>query len=465
MVLKRFVEKELETWFRRKWRKPLVVRGARQVGKSTLIRNFAANHQLTLHEINLERHPDLAKSFENLDINELLREFEYISGKGKVNSPGSILFIDEIQAIPVAVKALRYFYEDYPGLPLIAAGSLLEFTLSDHNYSMPVGRIEYLYMGPMTIEEFLLAKNEIPFLELIKNYNLNSRFPGKAHQKLLKLQREYLMVGGMPEAVQQYVETGDFSEVMNVHSSIIETYRDDFAKYARGDDLLRLHRVFDYVPAAAGEKAKYSNIDPHDQARSLRKAIDRLDKAEVIFCVFHSKSSEMPIKAGKNDKVFKMYFLDIGLMNRICGIRNIPFSQLEKREFINEGKMAEQFIQQHLLRIGRLNEKPQLFYWLREAQSVNAEVDFVTQLNGEVVPVEIKAGKSGSLKSLHRFTWEKKSKKAVRFDLNPPSLMDSNHKVYYGQEVGEIAFKLLSLPLYMVEQLPRLFKNASVKSR
>jgi len=465
MILKRFVEKDLEIWFRRKSRKPLVVRGARQVGKSTLVREFAQKHRLTLHEINLERYPNLGKNFEKLDINELLREFEYISGKGKVNSPNSLLFIDEIQAVPSAIKALRYFYEDYPGLPLIAAGSLLEFTLSHHNYSMPVGRIEYLYMGPMTIEEFLWAKNELSLLELIGNYNFESGLPENAHQRLLKLQREYLIVGGMPEAVQQYVETNDFNEVMNVHSSIIETYRDDFAKYAKGDDLLRLHRVFDYVPAAVGEKAKYSNIDPNDQSRSLRKAINQLDKAEVISCVFHSKSSGVPVKVGKNDKIYKMYFLDIGLMNRVCGIQHLPFSQLEKREFINEGKMAEQFIQQHLLRIGRVNEKPQLFYWLREGQSVNAEVDFVIQLNGEVVPVEIKAGKSGSLKSLHRFTWEKKSKNAVRFDLNSPSLMDARHNVNYMGEIGEVSFKLLSLPLYMVEQLPRLFQELTATTR
>ena len=459
MVFARFVEKNLETWFQRKSRKPLVVRGARQVGKSTLVRRFAEKHGLTLHEINLERHPDLVKKFEKLDIAELLKEFQYICGKGKVNSPDSLLFIDEIQAVPAAIKALRYFYEDYPHLPLIAAGSLLEFTLADHNYSMPVGRIEYLYMGPMTIGEFLAAKNETDLLELIESYNIESPFPAKAHQKLLILQREYLMVGGMPEAVQQYVETDDFNEVMNVHSAIIETYRDDFAKYAKGEDLLRLHRVFDYVPAAAGEKTKYSNIDGNDQARSLRKAIDRLDKAEVISCVFHSKSSGVPVKSGKNDKIYKMYFLDIGLMNRVCGIQALPLAQLEKREFINEGKMAEQFIQQHLLRIGRMNEKPQLFYWLREGKSVNAEVDFVIQLNGNVVPVEIKAGKSGSLKSLHRFTWEKKSKEAVRFDLNPPSIMDVKHKITSNSpgEEGEASFQLLSLPLYMVEQLPRVY--------
>ncbi|UCH98621.1 MAG: ATP-binding protein [Candidatus Aminicenantes bacterium] len=457
-MLKRFNEKDIEAWYRRKHRKPLVVRGARQVGKSTLIRNFASNNRLTLHEINLERHPGLVKIFNKLDIDEILKELEYISGKGKINTSNNsnILFLDEIQAVPSAIKALRYFFEDYPGLPLIAAGSLLEFSLSDHSYSMPVGRIQYLYMGPMTFEEFLLAKNEKHLLELIGSYNFETNFPESAHQKLLKYQREYLMVGGMPEAIQIQIETGDFNEVMNVHSSIIETYRDDFAKYAKGADLLRLHRIFDYIPSATGEKAKYSNIDPNEKARELRKAIGLLEKANVISCVYHSKCSGLPLKVGKDDKVFKMFFLDIGLMNRICGIQNLPFSQLEKREFINEGKMAEQFIQQHLLRIGRKNERPELFYWLREARTANAEIDFVVQLDGQMVPVEVKAGTSGSLKSLHRFIHEKKLKKAVRFDLNPPSIMDVVHQLTYETINSQVAFKLMSLPLYMVEQLPRL---------
>ncbi len=220
-MLKRFVEEDIDTWYRRKHRKPLVVRGARQVGKSTLIRNFADNHRLTLHEINLERHPSLVRTFEKLDMGEILRELEYISGKGKINTAGSLLFLDEIQAVPAAIKALRYFYEDYPELPLIAAGSMLEFALSDHSYSMPVGRIEYLYMGPMTFEEFLGAKNENTLLELLASFSFEFPFPESAHQKLLKSQREFLMVGGMPEAVQVHIESDDFNEVMNVHSAYI----------------------------------------------------------------------------------------------------------------------------------------------------------------------------------------------------------------------------------------------------
>lgn len=457
MIMKRFAEEDLETWYMRKNRKPLVVRGARQVGKTTLIRNFAKNRKLELHEINLERFPDLAGIFSKPDTVEILREIEYIVGKGKIEPGHCILYIDEIQAVPAALKTLRYLYEDYPDLAVVAAGSLLEFTLSDHTYSMPVGRIEYLYLGPMTFEEFLTAKNETDLLALLRSYDYAADFPLAAHKRLMKLQREYLIVGGMPEAVQMFIETDDFDEVMNVHASIIETYRDDFAKYASGAELLRLHRVFDYVPSAAGEKIKYSNIDPNEKSRELRKAIGLLDQANVIARVYHSKASGLPIKAGKDDLVFKMFFLDIGLMNRVCGIRNISLAQLETRDFINEGKMAEQFIQQHLLRIGRKNEKPQLFYWLREGRSVNAEIDFVLQLEGHVVPVEVKAGRSGTMRSLHRFIWEKKLEFAVRFDLNLPSTLKAAHSMNYNKKNASVEFQLISLPLYMVEQLPRVY--------
>jgi len=452
----RFAEETLSTWYRLKSRKPLVIRGARQVGKSTLVRRFAEKQNLILHEINLERYPELIKIFDRMDTADMLRELEYISGKGKISVDTGLLFLDEIQAAPQAIKALRYFYEDLPELPVIAAGSLLEFTLSDHSYSMPVGRIEYLFIGPMTFEEFLTAKAETQLLQLIRSYDFESSFPVTAHQRLLKYQREYLMTGGMPEAVFRYVESGDFEEVLNVHASIVQTYRDDFAKYARSAELNRLHRVFDYVPSAAGEKIKYCNIDENEQSRELRKAIDLLEKAGVISCVHHSKISGLPIKAGMNSKVFKLFFLDIGLMNYICGIRSISFEQMEKREFINEGKMAEQFIQQHLLRIGRQVEKPQLFYWLRDGRSANAEVDFVIQLGGQIIPLEIKAGKSGSMRSLIRFMAEKGLAAAVRFDLNPPSRMDVAHKTN-GSDDSEVEFKLISLPLYMVEQLPRFF--------
>ncbi|MCP4220063.1 MAG: DUF4143 domain-containing protein [bacterium] len=303
----------------------------------------------------------------------------------------------------------------------------------------------------------MLAKNESFLLSTIREYDFQAPFPLSAHKKLAQYQAEYLLVGGMPEAVRVYAETENFEEVMNVHSSIIETYCDDFAKYARDTDLLRLHRIFDYVPTSVGEKTKYSNIAPDEKARELRKAIGLLEKANVIYCVYHSKAPGVPLKAGKNDKVFKMFFLDIGLMNRVCRVQKIPVEQLERKEFVNQGKMAEQFIQQHLLRIERAQEKPEIFYWLREGRAANAEIDFTIQLGSDIVPLEVKAGAGGSLKSLHRYVYEKKLKFAIRFDMTPPSLMDVDYKLTDEASQSAAVFKLMSLPLYMVEQLPRLY--------
>jgi predicted AAA+ superfamily ATPase len=457
LELKRFSEETIKNWYFRQERKPLVVRGARQVGKSTLIRNFAKKHSIKLYEINFERHTQFADLFEKLEIDEIITELEVFTKLGKINPRESIIFLDEIQAAPLAIKALRYFFEDYPELPVIAAGSLLEFTLSDHHFSMPVGRIEYLFLGPMTFEEYLEAKGEDTNLAFLRNFDFKSRFPESAHKHLIKLLREFFLVGGMPEAVKQFLSTDNFEHVIQVHSSIVETYRDDFAKYARGNDLLRLQKVFDYVPYAIGEKIKYSSIDKNMQARDLKKAIDLLSKARVVSPVYHSKSSGIPIRAGKNNKIFKMYFLDVGLMNRICGIDHIPLSRIENGvDFINKGKIAEQFVQQHLLYLGRPHETPQLFYWLREGRSSNAEVDFVIQRGEEIIPIEIKAGKSGSLKSLHRFILEKKGSQAIRFDLNPPSRMKIEHKINDMNQRKNIKFNLLSLPLYLIEQFPRL---------
>ncbi len=460
MILKRYAEETLEKWFNLPGRKPLVIRGARQVGKSTLIRAFAEQKKLKLYEINLERHPGFNDLFRSMDPNRILTEIEYFTGLGRINPEKSLLFLDEIQAAPEALKALRYFHEEKAEIPLVAAGSLLEFTLADHSFSMPVGRIEYLFLGPMVFEEYLEAKGEAQLLELIRTFDFSSFFPESAHQRLLKIQREYLLVGGMPEAVNEYLSTGRMEDVNRIHSSITETYRDDFSKYAKSVDLIRIQKVYDYVPLAVGEKIKYSQIDPDILARDHKKAIDLLSKARVIARVHHSHASGLPIKAGQNDKVFKLYFLDIGLMNRMAGIDHLPLASLERGvEFINKGKMAEQFIAQHLLQLGQSGETPSLHYWLREGRSSNAEVDFVISTANTIVPVEVKAGKSGTIKSLQQFIFEKKSPVALRFDLNPPGEMIAQHRMTRHQAKLPLSYHLISLPLYMVGQCYRLISK------
>ena len=280
--MKRKAEVRLQKWIHSKNRKPLIIRGARQVGKSTLVRQFAATNNLNLHEINFERHTTLINVFKSFDIKRILEELEFIIQKGSILKKGGILFLDEIQAVPPAIQALRYFYEDYPDLPVVAAGSLLEIVLAKHSFSMPVGRIEYLFLNPMTFEEVLEAHKQGDLLKLLQEYKLDSPFPESAHSRLLDLQRKYFIVGGMPEAVNRFIETESLEDASEAHAGIFETYRDDFAKYSTQSSLLRLHKILDYVPGAVGEKLKYVNIDHQEQARELKKALDLLIKARLI---------------------------------------------------------------------------------------------------------------------------------------------------------------------------------------
>lgn len=453
--MKRFAEAQLQKWFGKKRRKPLVVRGARQVGKSTLIRQFAAKHELALHEINLERHIHLDDVFKTLDIDVILKELEAICGVN-IQKSGSLLFLDEIQATPHAIQALRYFYEDRPDIPVIAAGSLLEFTLSDHQYSMPVGRIEYYHLGPMTFKEFL-SEIEPGLVQYISKFDFETGIPVSAHRKLLKRQREYLFVGGMPEAVLAYGETGSLLDVSEVHASIVDTYQDDFSKYAKQKDLALLRTVFRFIPRSVGKKVKYSNISREHRSKNLKMCIELLTNARICHQVFHSNCSGIPLDADISSKTYKLIFMDVGLVNHMCGVDWIMIQAMDERNLINEGAVAEQFIGQHLLHTD--GKAPRLCYWLRESKSANAEVDYVISRGNWILPIEVKAGKSGSLKSLQQFVLQKNTEFAIRFDLNEPSIQNVSHTTRLKTENKSADYTFLSLPLYLVEELPRLMDH------
>ena len=452
--MKRHAEPTLKSWLDSSFRKPLIIRGARQVGKSTLVRNFAIANSLDLIEINLEKHRELDSIFKTLDIENIIRELEGLTGKNPL-SANSLLFLDEIQAAPFALQALRYFYEEYPQIPVVSAGSLLEFVLSNHNSSMPVGRIEYLYLGPMTFEEFLLEKDK-KLLDYVTNFNMKEPIPQTAHNRLLAKQREYLFIGGMPEAILRYSQTNQFNQVTSAQQSIIETYQDDFAKYARQNQLLRLRRVFNFVPTAIGEKVKYSKISGDDKARELKTSIDLLAKAGLIAPVHHSSCSGIPLNSQVDFTKYKLLFLDIGLANRVFGLEWTAISSLDERKLVNEGPIAEQFIGQHLLYRNGDQESPKLFYWLRERKTSNAEVDYVISRGNTIFPVEVKAGKSGTLKSMLQFAVDKKAQVGVRFDLNPPSVQQIHHLLQQDQQAKDVSMRLVSLPLYLVGQLHRI---------
>lgn len=454
-ILNRRYEKWLQTWLTGSRRKPLVLRGARQVGKSTLVQSLAKHAGLRLVTINCEKHRYLDGVFKSLDLGRIIPELESVANQGPVDA-GSLLFLDEVQATPHALQALRYFHEERAGLPVIAAGSLLEFALSKHSFSMPVGRVQYLHMGPMTFREFTEAM-EPDLLVHMAQLHFDDELPESAHRRLCSLQRRYLYVGGMPEAVAVFRETGSPGQVADVHREILDTYVDDFAKYAQEQDLALLQRVFASVPRSLGQKIKYVNLAPGERAARVRAMIDLLAKAQVVLPVFHSHCSGLPLGADIDDAVFKLAFLDVGLANHLCGIAWRGISDVDDARLINEGGMAEQFAAQELAWLG--DGKPALTYWQREGRQGNAEIDFALALGSRIYPVEVKAGKSGSLKSLDQFVLHKRVAGALRFDMNPPSRQQVTHEARTRSGTETVSYELLSLPLYAIGELPRLLQT------
>lgn len=442
----------LTSWLQNKNRKPLIIRGARQVGKSTLVELFAQQSRLSLQNVNLERHPELSSIFAGLTPQQILQQIEFLPNMGSVG-PDTLLFLDEIQAVPEAIPALRYFYEDRPDIPVVCAGSLLEFVLKDHSFSMPVGRIQCLHMGPMTFSEFLMALDEERLKNFIDSYEPGQEIGDIVHLRLLSLLRSYYSVGGMPEAVAVFAKNQSYKEVGEVHNSIVETYRDDFFKYGGSRNQNRMLNVFNLAARNVGAKIKYSNISPQDQSVTIKKDIELLAMARVVGKVVHSHCSGLPLQADLEEKIYKLLFLDVGLMNAICGLDWRSLSQMDDTKLINKGAIAEQFVGQHLQAM--LADKPnrELNYWLREGRSANAELDFVIGLWGEIIPIEVKSGSTGTLKSLHQFMGMKQVPLAIRFDTKLPAVNQIDTFINLNKQSQQVKYTLLSLPLYLVERL------------
>jgi uncharacterized protein len=447
--------KNLENWLLKPERKPLVLRGARQVGKSTLVKLFAEQQGRPLALINLERYAKLESVFTTNNPATIIDTLEALPGVPPITAD-TLLFFDEIQAVPAALSALRYFYEDMPAQPVLSAGSLLEFALADQRFSMPVGRVEYLHMGPMTFSEFLLALDEHKLHQLLSTWQPAQPINDVVHARLLELLRLYYFIGGMPEAVKCYAETRTLSTVSEVHSTLIQTYRDDFPKYIGNRNLGRIQHVFDYAARSVGNKVKYSQYASAEKSATIKTDIDLLCAARVLSKVRHCHCNGLPLQAELDEKNYKLLFLDIGVMNALSGLGWRQLGSLQDAQLVNEGALAEQFIGQHLQVLQADSPNRELTYWLREGRANNAELDYVVAQNGKIIPVEVKAGATGHLKSLMQFVAQKKVDYAVRFDASPPSLQHIESTARIGDGLATVRFQLQSLPLYLVEALPRV---------
>lgn len=455
--MKRHIETKIHQWFQRLARKPLLLRGARQVGKSTLVRLFCRARGIELYEVNLEKHRRLNAIFQTLDIHKIRSALESTLGRA-IRDENTLLFLDEIQETPDAIAALRYFHEEWRALAVLGAGSLLEFVLKEHDFSMPVGRVEFLHMGPMSFRETLTARGLEHLAQHLVSIEAVEKIDEVTHQTLLAEWRDYLFVGGMPEAVLEWtraprLNTSTQKEIRRVHRSLLDTYRADFPKYARGKSEVRLDKVLDYVAHSLGQKLKYSNISADDSARELKRSIQLLAQAKVILPAFHTQASGVPLHATADEKVSKLYLLDVGLAAAAQGVTREALDRYGSGFLVSQGQLAEQFAAQHLALLPA-NEggSPTLHYWLREGKSGNGEVDFLTEIQGKIIPIEIKSGAAGSLRSLHLFCHLKNIQEAIRLDLNLPSCQELN--VPLNSEPNKRArHRLQSLPIYAMEAI------------
>ena len=448
---------DLCSWVHAARRKPLIIRGARQVGKSTMVELFAEAEGRDLAVVNLERHPDLGDVFASNDPRAILNRLDTLADAPL--SDQGILFLDEIQSAPAAIRIVALFLRRTAHRqPVVAAGSLMEFALADRDFPMPVGRIDYLNVGPMTFTEFLCAVGKKGLAAAIDEFQWppgdDNSIPSAIHERLLEQLRVYQFVGGMPEAVGVYADSGSLRDVGNVHASLVDTYRDDFPKYAPRRDMTRMLRVFNFAARQPGRKVKYSNVSPDDQSSTIRRDIDLLAMARLVAKVTHSACSGLPLQADLKEGVFKLVFLDVGLMNAIAGVGWETLAGRTGTELVNAGTSAEQFVGQHLQHILAQRPNRELTYWLREGRANNAEVDYVIELAGRIVPVEVKAGRAGALRSLHQFVAEKQPPIAVRFDASLPGAQDVDIEVMSRGKSQRVRYRLLSLPLYLVERLP-----------
>ena len=427
MYLERNVDIELLRWRELLDRKPLLIRGARQVGKSSAVRNLSKQFDFFI-EINFDEQPQFRSLFENnADISELLMQLSLITNT-KVIEGKTLLFLDEIQACIPAISLLRYFYEKTPGLHVIAAGSLLEFALSELP-SFGVGRVRSLFMYPFSFSEFLIALNEKPLLGVLKQSAPDRPIAVIFHDKIKKYFKKFLIIGGMPEVVRVFVASGDLLEVQRVLDDLVISVQADFVKYKDKIPSARIKAVFDSIVQQVGTKYRYSSSLTTLSNVQIKQVVDLLEMAGLVYSVIHTASNGIPLGAEIDLKKRKLLIFDTGIFQRILGLDVASLLLLDDFNVINKGNIAELFVGLEILKSSSVYDKVNLFYWHREAKNSQAEVDFVIQKQDQIIPIEVKAGTKGSMQSMYLFLEEKKTSYGIRLALENFSQYDTI-KVY-----------------------------------
>lgn len=442
MFFRNMLEK-LDVWAAKTDRKPLILRGARQVGKTSAVKMFSKKFDQYIY-LNLDRTEDKVY-FENDSTFQTLLDALYFSKNIIKNSGKTLIFIDEIQNSPRAVSLLRYFYEDTPELYVIAAGSLLE-SLIDNQISFPVGRVEYMAMRPCSFEEYLHAANEIKALEILDQHP----FPEFAHDKLSEHFKEFAIIGGMPAIIESFLENRDYVKLKPVYDGLIVSYLDDVEKYARNSTMKHVIRhIIHSSFSKAGERIKFEGFGLSNyRSREIGDAFRTLEKAMLLQLVYPAVNENLPLDI--KYRTPKLQMLDTGLVNHLAGVQG-ELLRTGSIEAAFRGKIAEHLAGQELISpessvLARLN------YWLRDSRNSQAEIDWVIPFKGMLIPVEVKSGHFGKLKSLHIFMDKAPHPWAVR-------LYPGKMKLEEVVTPGGKKFKLISMPFYLAGRMGKVLEN------
>jgi predicted AAA+ superfamily ATPase len=442
-MFERFILSELKSWRSDPKRKPLLIRGARQVGKTTTVVRFAREFKQFLH-LNLEKKEDQNPFAQSASITEQMQALFFLKNLNWADRQNTLVFIDEIQEIPDALNRLRYLHEAHPEIPLLASGSLLEMLLHKST-QVPVGRLRYFMMRPVSFGEFLKALGEDQAFEAWNTLP----FPSYAMEKLFQLYHLYALVGGMPEAVARYAEHRDLTRLSPVYESLLLSYLDDIGKYAPGKgDLIRhaLRSCF----TESGKRIQFARFGHSAYgSKEMGEALRTLERAMLIQLVYPETATTLPFLPDFQ-KSPRLQFLDTGLMNYFAGLQQeiIGTSDLQS---LWQGRMIEHLSGQEIL---AYDESPlnQLHFWSRDKKNASAEVDFLIPYKGKVIPLEVKSGSAGKLRSLHLFMEESPQTVALRLYHGP---IEKN----LIQTLGGKRYTLLNIPYFLAGQIRNILEK------
>lgn len=437
--MRRFFLNNLFDWKKNPDRKALLVRGARQVGKTYLVRELGKTFSHFL-EINFEMDQAVSNFFSgSLDPVQIVEKLSLYYGI-PIGADKTLLFFDEIQACPQALRSLRFFYEKMPKLHVASAGSLLEFAIAQIP-SFGVGRIESLFLYPMTFFEFLTALGEDQLVDYIKSSSSEKPVDDIIHIKILELFRKYQIIGGLPASVEYYAKHRNMLGSQKVLDDLITTLTDDFAKYKKHISMDKMSEVFRSVALQNGSKFVYSNISPQRSA-NYKIALELLISAGLVYKIFHTSARGIPLGAAIDESKFKAAMFDTGILQKVSGLDLGQF--IAESDFVNRGGISELSVSLALAASGPPHHRPELYYWHREQRGSSAEVDFVIAIDGRIIPIEVKSGTKGAMQSMFKFLEERNGSLGVRISAE-------NFSKY-----GSIAV----VPIYAAENLVNIIKNS-----